>query len=563
MDVTATPHGSALEIQLLIAKRAPVRRYAAQKPNPLRDDPRSRRRRSEKARKTRPMKIPAEGRYTGQPKGVPGDRQDAREKAGRGRLSSGPAGRRASPGRLWATICPGAGLAAPATGSAMACWSPCPAAQGRPTGLALRGCLPLSSAQTRRAGCRPCWREYLNQGCVMRPARIRARFPGWPMRGSDRGSTADPGRRPAMDESSLIFIIVPIAIPIALFTGIALPFIAASRSGRSHARGQPAGAHELKRINAAKRKARPPKPGAHDVSIEYLYVPCARIRYNGYPAETRRWVQQVPIVKKTAELIYYGSDSWDRREAVVPPGCISRQEFETDTRCHDDCPRDIAAALVCAPHGRGHRHCVHFLAPGRHCSAPAGCGNDCPAGTRGVRCARHGYMWEHCPHGEDPCRHGYPAGVIPIPGHRHRPGPAGGLFFATREAAGDHLYRGERERAEQAARQAPRIRSCARHGRRSPRPRRRGRAVHGGAPPVRDGASARATVTRSSGRTLPDTTALRGGKGWRYPAKEGATGQRMGPCARSAAPIPRVSTRNLVPSQARRSITPLEELTCH
>ena len=44
-----------------------------------------------------------------------------------------------------------------------------------------------------------------------------------------------------MDESSLIFIIVPIVIPIALFTGIALPFIAASRSGRSHAREQPAG----------------------------------------------------------------------------------------------------------------------------------------------------------------------------------------------------------------------------------------------------------------------------------------------------------------------------------
>ena len=44
-----------------------------------------------------------------------------------------------------------------------------------------------------------------------------------------------------MDGSSLIFIIVPIAIPIALFTGVALPFIAASRSGRSHARGQHGG----------------------------------------------------------------------------------------------------------------------------------------------------------------------------------------------------------------------------------------------------------------------------------------------------------------------------------
>jgi hypothetical protein len=266
-----------------------------------------------------------------------------------------------------------------------------------------------------------------------------------------------------MDKSSLIFIIVPIAIPIALFTGIARTFIAASRSGRSHARGQPAGTHELKWINAAGRKGRPPKPGAHDaVPVEYLYVPCARIRYNGYPAGTRRWVQEVPIVKKTAELIYYSSDSWDRREAVVSPGCISRQEFETDSRCHDNCPRDIGAGLVCAPHGRGHRHCVHVLVPGRHCSAPAGCGNDCPADTRGMRCARHGYTWEHCPHGEDPCRHGYPAGVIPIPGHRPRPGPAGRLFFATREAAEDHLYRGERERAAHAARQAPRIKELRR-----------------------------------------------------------------------------------------------------
>jgi hypothetical protein len=50
--------------------------------------------------------------------------------------------------------------------------------------------------------------------------------------------------------------------------------------------------------------------------------------------------------------------------------------------------------------------------------------------------------------------------VIPIPGHRHR--PAGRLFFATREAAEDHLYRGERERAGQAAPQAPPIRELRR-----------------------------------------------------------------------------------------------------
>ena len=266
-----------------------------------------------------------------------------------------------------------------------------------------------------------------------------------------------------MDGSSLIVVVMPIMILIALFTGIALPFIAGCRSGRSHAGGRLAWPDGLKRIRAAGRKARPPRPCGYDAApVEYLYVPCVRIRYHGYPAQTRRWVQEVPIVKKTAKWIYYASDSWDRSEAVVSPGRISREEFETDSQCHDDCPRDITAGLVCAPHGRGHRHCVHFLAPGRHCYAPGGCGEDSPAGTRGLRCAKHGYTWEHCPHGEDRCRHGYLAGVIPIPGDRRRPGPAGRQFFATREAAEADLYRGERERAGQAARDAPPIKELRR-----------------------------------------------------------------------------------------------------
>jgi hypothetical protein len=112
----------------------------------------------------------------------------------------------------------------------------------------------------------------------------------------------------------------------------------------------------------------------------------------------------VPIVKKTAQRIYYASDSWDRREAVISPGCISREQFETDTRCGDD--------------------------------------------------------REHCPHRDDRCRHGYPAGVIPVPGDR--PGPAGRLFFATRAAAEADLDRGERERAGQAAPRAPLIRELRR-----------------------------------------------------------------------------------------------------
>jgi hypothetical protein len=117
-------------------------------------------------------------------------------------------------------------------------------------------------------------------------------------------------------------------------------------------------------------------------TAEYLYVACVR----RYPAGTRRWVQEVPIVRKTAKLIYYASDSWDRREAVVSPGCISREQFEAD--------------------------------------AP------------------------------------YPAGVIPVPGHRHR--PAGRIFFATREAAEAGLRRGERQRAERGSARAPAIKDLRR-----------------------------------------------------------------------------------------------------
>jgi hypothetical protein len=50
-------------------------------------------------------------------------------------------------------------------------------------------------------------------------------------------------------------------------------------------------ADELKRIAAAARKARPRKPGARDAGpAGYLYVPCARVRYRGCSAGTRRWV---------------------------------------------------------------------------------------------------------------------------------------------------------------------------------------------------------------------------------------------------------------------------------
>jgi hypothetical protein len=146
-----------------------------------------------------------------------------------------------------------------------------------------------------------------------------------------------------------------------------------------------------KRIATAGRTSDAPKSVASGaVPAEYLYVPCVRTRYNGHPADTLRWVQAVPIIKETSDLIYFTSDSLNWRKAIVGPGCISRAQFEYDTRCHR----------------------------------------------------------------EDRCRHGYPAGVIPIPRHCLYAGPVGRFFFASRADAERHLHRQERRQAAQAAREA-------------------------------------------------------------------------------------------------------------
>jgi len=87
--------------------------------------------------------------------------------------------------------------------------------------------------------------------------------------------------------------------------------------------GPLAGAAALRRIGATIRRARPPESGVADATLTgYLYVPCARVRYHGSSAETHRWVQEVPIVRKTARWIYYTSDSWDRAGAVVSPASV-------------------------------------------------------------------------------------------------------------------------------------------------------------------------------------------------------------------------------------------------
>ena len=116
--------------------------------------------------------------------------------------------------------------------------------------------------------------------------------------------------------------------------------------------------------------------------------------------------------------------SWDRARGRCQPGCISREQFETDTRCHDNCPAD----------------------------------------TRGVRCAQHGHKCQHCPRGEDRCRQGYLAGVIPIPGHRH---PRAGWTAVLRHPPGRRRPLVPRTRASRTSHPAERhpSRSCT-----APRP---------------------------------------------------------------------------------------------
>ncbi|WP_300610606.1 hypothetical protein [Trebonia sp.] len=113
--------------------------------------------------------------------------------------------------------------------------------------------------------------------------------------------------------------------------------LAAMRAAMVRLGGQPGprtgtagtAAASLKRINAARRRTRPPKPGAASAApVEYLYIPCTCTPYDDYLAETRRWVEAVPVVRKTARRLYYDT----RRHEEDDPrlGYIDRQVLERD-----------------------------------------------------------------------------------------------------------------------------------------------------------------------------------------------------------------------------------------
>ena len=215
-----------------------------------------------------------------------------------------------------------------------------------------------------------------------------------------------------------------------------------------------AAAAALKQINAAKRKARPPKTGAVEAApVEYLYEPWSWSDYDNYPYETHKGIREIPIVKKTAKRIYYDNRSrWDREDGVVTLGYIDREEFETDTRCRDTCPVDVTVPR-CSEHRLSYPHCVHVHAfsgrwKARYEAHRENCPRQCPLDTTEVECTKHGYTWEHCPHGRGvgDCWHGGAAGVARLPYSSEHHG--GGTVYATREAAEERLYARERKRAE-------------------------------------------------------------------------------------------------------------------
>lgn len=83
----------------------------------------------------------------------------------------------------------------------------------------------------------------------------------------------------------------------------------------------------LREVNAARRAARPPSGETSTAAVEFLYVPS---HYNNsYTGETRRWVQGVPIAKKTAKRIYYQDDRGHPGD-IIKLRYIDRAKFERD-----------------------------------------------------------------------------------------------------------------------------------------------------------------------------------------------------------------------------------------
>jgi hypothetical protein len=155
----------------------------------------------------------------------------------------------------------------------------------------------------------------------------------------------------------------------------------------------------LKRLNAAKRAARPPSKDTNTGIVEYLYAAYSPAWVDDMTGKRDERVIAYQITKKTAKRIYYirrpGTPEWNDPPLI---GYISRQEFEADSRCPGDRPD---------------------------------------------RC-EHGYWSDH---GDGP-------GEI-LTNHYH---DHDYHLFATREAAEDYLFRWEREQERKRQEAGPELR---------------------------------------------------------------------------------------------------------
>ena len=212
-----------------------------------------------------------------------------------------------------------------------------------------------------------------------------------------------------MDGSSVFVAVMPITTLIALFTGIALPFTAASRPGHAAAGRRAEG-------QAAENPAllTPPPPDTCTCPAP-APAPAAGPPRHAAGSSRSRSSRRQPDGSTTPATAGTGA-----RPSSAPAASAASSSRPTPGAA---LPFFFFFFFFFFKKTRS-RHKKHL--PGRR-------------PRHAVRPARaHG---EHCPHGDNRCRRGYPAGVIPVPGDP--PGPAGRLFFATRAAAEDHLHRRE------------------------------------------------------------------------------------------------------------------------
>ena len=301
-----------------------------------------------------------------------------------------------------------------------------------------------------------------------------------------------------MDTSSLIVIVTPTMTLITLLTGIALPFIAGSRSGRSRAGVagiRPSAEADRRRTEGTATQTPPCGRRPRRIPVRSLYPhPLPRLLGRDAPLGPRGADRQAdgkmdllhqrqlgPTRGRGQPRLHQPRRIRDRHP--VPRSLPEEYDRWPGVRCARPRPPPLRACPGPGPSLPRARRLRGRL-PGRHprlavrkarvhVGALPARGRSVPSRIPGRR----------DPGSRRPLRVGGPALLRHPPGRRGPPVPRGRRASRTRGTA-----RTFRQGA------APR------HGRRSPRPWRHDRAVHRRAPPVPDGATARATVTCSPGR---------------------------------------------------------------